>query len=49
MLLLKRSSILIAYPYLITKETYERDVVKLPGLGAKTLSKACQLLSCYFL
>ncbi|KAF8963684.1 DNA polymerase mu [Flammula alnicola] len=27
------------YPYLITQETYARDIVKLPGLGDKTLSK----------
>uniref|UniRef100_A0A8H8CNG3 DNA-directed DNA polymerase n=1 Tax=Psilocybe cubensis TaxID=181762 RepID=A0A8H8CNG3_PSICU len=29
-----------AYPYPITNETFSRDIVNLPGLGNKTLSKA---------
>ncbi|KDR75668.1 hypothetical protein GALMADRAFT_248274 [Galerina marginata CBS 339.88] len=32
-------AIIKSYPHLITKETYSRDIVKLPGLGNKTLSK----------
>jgi len=33
------AAIELAYPSLITRENYKRDIVKLPGLGDKTLSK----------
>ncbi|KAF9486019.1 DNA polymerase mu [Pholiota conissans] len=35
----KSVAIIKSYPYIITKETFNRDIVTLPGLGAKTLSK----------
>jgi hypothetical protein len=33
----------LAYPYLITHETFERDIRTLTGLGEKTLFKVIEM------
>jgi len=34
----------LAYPFVITHETFERDIKKLTGLGGKTLFKVCTII-----
>ncbi|KAF8911503.1 DNA polymerase mu [Gymnopilus junonius] len=38
-------SLIKSYPYHITQEAYKRDLVKLPGLGSKTMSKIQEFIS----